>query len=213
MTQSFHKWWQLGNAKKIMLWKKQHKVSSKSLLQHQCWWDRHQNNSVVILSLELKNKYYHWTHSPSTSTWRRSQSINSQWAFNFPVKLFLIQQKHQRNPLPYVFTCKRDLTLYGFKSASQHCTMFVKIMCIILRLCDTDADWPLPEPLCPIWLFLDVLFSTASIMHLCAISLDRYIAIKKPIQHSQYKSRAKVMLKIALVWLISICKNMNQTYS
>ncbi|XP_051231540.1 5-hydroxytryptamine receptor 2B [Dicentrarchus labrax] len=68
-----------------------------------------------------------------------------------------------------------------------------------------NSDWPLPEPLCPIWLFLDVLFSTASIMHLCAISLDRYIAIKKPIQHSQYKSRAKAMVKIALVWLISIC--------
>ena len=41
-------------------------------------------------------------------------------------------------------------------------------------------------------------------MHLCAISLDRYIAIKKPIQHSQYKSRTKAMMKIALVWLISI---------
>ncbi|XP_076007333.1 5-hydroxytryptamine receptor 2B isoform X1 [Genypterus blacodes] len=68
-----------------------------------------------------------------------------------------------------------------------------------------DSGWPLPESLCPIWLFLDVLFSTASIMHLCAISLDRYIAIKKPIQHSQYKSRAKAMAKIALVWLISIC--------
>ncbi|KAM9357758.1 5-hydroxytryptamine receptor 2B [Symphorus nematophorus] len=68
-----------------------------------------------------------------------------------------------------------------------------------------NSDWPLPEPLCPIWLFLDVLFSTASIMHLCAISLDRYIAIKKPIQHSQYKSRGKALVKIALVWLISIC--------
>ncbi|KAF3690827.1 5-hydroxytryptamine receptor 2B [Channa argus] len=68
-----------------------------------------------------------------------------------------------------------------------------------------NSDWPLPEFLCPIWLFLDVLFSTASIMHLCAISLDRYIAIKKPIQHSQYKSRAKAMVKIALVWVISIC--------
>ncbi|KAI4902087.1 hypothetical protein NFI96_014703 [Prochilodus magdalenae] len=67
-----------------------------------------------------------------------------------------------------------------------------------------NARWPLPEFLCPIWLFLDVLFSTASIMHLCAISLDRYIAIKKPIQHSQYKSRAKALAKIALVWLISI---------
>ncbi|MEQ2167622.1 5-hydroxytryptamine receptor 2B [Goodea atripinnis] len=68
-----------------------------------------------------------------------------------------------------------------------------------------NSRWPLPDFLCPIWLFLDVLFSTASIMHLCAISLDRYIAIKKPIQHSQYKSRAKALAKIALVWLISIC--------
>ncbi|KTF83412.1 hypothetical protein cypCar_00031088 [Cyprinus carpio] len=66
------------------------------------------------------------------------------------------------------------------------------------------SSWPLADFLCPIWLFLDVLFSTASIMHLCAISLDRYIAIKKPIQHSQFKSRAKALAKIALVWLISI---------
>ncbi|KAM9832377.1 5-hydroxytryptamine receptor 2B-like [Neosynchiropus ocellatus] len=67
-----------------------------------------------------------------------------------------------------------------------------------------NSGWPLPDFICPIWLFLDVLFSTASIMHLCAISLDRYIAIKKPIQHSQNKSRAKALVKIGLVWLISI---------
>nr|XP_033814147.1 5-hydroxytryptamine receptor 2B isoform X3 [Geotrypetes seraphini] len=41
-------------------------------------------------------------------------------------------------------------------------------------------------------------------MHLCAISLDRYIAIKKPIQASQFNSRAKTIIKIAIVWLISI---------
>ncbi|XP_053699558.1 5-hydroxytryptamine receptor 2B [Synchiropus splendidus] len=67
-----------------------------------------------------------------------------------------------------------------------------------------NSGWPLPDFICPIWLFLDVLFSTASIMHLCAISLDRYIAIKKPIQHSQNKSRAKALVKIGVVWLISI---------
>lgn len=50
-------------------------------------------------------------------------------------------------------------------------------------------------------------------MHLCAISLDRYIAIKKPIQHSQYKSRAKALVKIALVWLISICKFVSSAFS
>ncbi|XP_035503399.2 5-hydroxytryptamine receptor 2B isoform X1 [Scophthalmus maximus] len=79
------------------------------------------------------------------------------------------------------------------------------VMPIALVTVFYNTGWPLPEFLCPIWLFLDVLFSTASIMHLCAISLDRYIAIKKPIQHSQYKSRAKALVKIALVWLISIC--------
>nr|XP_033814146.1 5-hydroxytryptamine receptor 2B isoform X2 [Geotrypetes seraphini] len=49
---------------------------------------------------------------------------------------------------------------------------------------------------------LTILFT--SIMHLCAISLDRYIAIKKPIQASQFNSRAKTIIKIAIVWLISI---------
>ncbi|XP_026577448.1 5-hydroxytryptamine receptor 2B [Pseudonaja textilis] len=68
----------------------------------------------------------------------------------------------------------------------------------------SEKPWPLPPYLCPAWLFLDVLFSTASIMHLCAISLDRYVAIKKPIQASQYNSRATTLIKIAVVWLISI---------
>uniref|UniRef100_A0A673GI10 5-hydroxytryptamine (serotonin) receptor 2C, G protein-coupled-like 2 n=1 Tax=Sinocyclocheilus rhinocerous TaxID=307959 RepID=A0A673GI10_9TELE len=38
-----------------------------------------------------------------------------------------------------------------------------------------NHSWPLPELLCPMWIFLDVLFSTASIMHLC-------VRIKHPIQ-------------------------------
>ncbi|XP_009902159.2 LOW QUALITY PROTEIN: 5-hydroxytryptamine receptor 2C [Dryobates pubescens] len=67
-----------------------------------------------------------------------------------------------------------------------------------------DYAWPLPNQLCPIWISLDVLFSTASIMHLCAISLDRYVAIRNPIEHSRFNSRTKAILKIAAVWTISI---------
>ncbi|NXS30183.1 5HT2B protein, partial [Pomatostomus ruficeps] len=78
------------------------------------------------------------------------------------------------------------------------------VMPIALLIILFDNIWPLPTALCPIWLFLDVLFSTASIMHLCAISLDRYIAIKKPIQASQYNSWATTIIKIIVVWLISI---------
>ncbi|XP_006901642.1 PREDICTED: 5-hydroxytryptamine receptor 2C-like [Elephantulus edwardii] len=67
-----------------------------------------------------------------------------------------------------------------------------------------DYVWPLPRYLCPVWIALDVLFSTASIMHLCAISLDRYVAIRNPIEHSRFNSRTKAIMKIAIVWAISI---------
>ncbi|KAM7159731.1 5-hydroxytryptamine receptor 2C [Macrochelys suwanniensis] len=68
----------------------------------------------------------------------------------------------------------------------------------------SNYAWPLPKQLCPIWISLDVLFSTASIMHLCAISLDRYVAIRNPIEHSRFNSRTKAIMKIAAVWTISI---------
>ncbi|XP_026766820.3 5-hydroxytryptamine receptor 2A [Pangasianodon hypophthalmus] len=64
-------------------------------------------------------------------------------------------------------------------------------------------SWPLPNILCPLWIYLDVLLSTASIMHLCAISVDRYIAIRNPIAHSRAKSAWRVRAKITAVWTIS----------
>ncbi|KAM9501876.1 5-hydroxytryptamine (serotonin) receptor 2C, G protein-coupled-like 1 isoform 1-T7 [Clarias gariepinus] len=84
--------------------------------------------------------------------------------------------------------------------------MLVGILVMPISLINVlyDYEWPLPHALCPIWIYLDVLFSTASIMHLCAISLDRYVAICNPIQHSRFNSRTKAMMKIAAVWTISI---------
>ncbi|XP_027010023.1 5-hydroxytryptamine receptor 2C [Tachysurus fulvidraco] len=67
-----------------------------------------------------------------------------------------------------------------------------------------NKSWPLPHVLCPMWIFLDVFFCTASIMHLCAISLDRYIGIRSPIQHSRTNSPYRAMTKIIAVWTISM---------
>ncbi|KAK7938309.1 hypothetical protein WMY93_001635 [Mugilogobius chulae] len=41
-------------------------------------------------------------------------------------------------------------------------------------------------------------------MHLCAISLDRYIAIRNPLHHSRFNSHTKARVKIMAVWTISI---------
>ncbi|XP_075908475.1 5-hydroxytryptamine receptor 2B-like [Petromyzon marinus] len=80
----------------------------------------------------------------------------------------------------------------------------VLVMPIALLTILFNSRWCLPEQLCPIWLYLDVLLSTASILHLCAISIDRYIAIKRPIQHSRFNSKSKMLIKILAVWAVSI---------
>ena len=43
---------------------------------------------------------------------------------------------------------------------------------------DLLDHWPFGEAYCDIWISFDIMCSTASILNLCAISLDRYIHIK-----------------------------------
>ncbi|XP_042589029.1 alpha-2B adrenergic receptor-like [Cyprinus carpio] len=56
---------------------------------------------------------------------------------------------------------------------------------------------------CEIFLALDVLFCTSSIMHLCAISLDRYLSISRPVQYATQRTPRKIKGAILVVWLIS----------
>ena len=43
--------------------------------------------------------------------------------------------------------------------------------------------WVFGEQFCDTWVACDVMCSTASILNLCAISLDRYIHIKDPLRY------------------------------
>ncbi|KAL1266233.1 hypothetical protein QQF64_001908 [Cirrhinus molitorella] len=56
---------------------------------------------------------------------------------------------------------------------------------------------------CEIHLALDVLFCTSSIIHLCAISLDRYLSISRPVQYMTQRTPRKIKGAIVVVWLVS----------
>ncbi|XP_021358894.1 alpha-1A adrenergic receptor-like [Mizuhopecten yessoensis] len=63
--------------------------------------------------------------------------------------------------------------------------------------------WPFGEVFCEIWAAIDVLWCTGSIITLTAISVDRYIGVTRPLQHSTIMSEKKACYVIIFVWIVS----------
>nr|XP_006823182.1 PREDICTED: probable G-protein coupled receptor No9-like [Saccoglossus kowalevskii] len=63
--------------------------------------------------------------------------------------------------------------------------------------------WVFGKTWCVIWLAVDVLICTASILNLCAISLDRYIAITRPMSYCHIMSKCRAKTLIAAVWIVA----------
>ncbi|KAM4630499.1 alpha-2Db adrenergic receptor-like [Polymixia lowei] len=64
--------------------------------------------------------------------------------------------------------------------------------------------WYFGPTWCSFYLALDVLFCTSSIVHLCAISLDRYWSITKAVSYNRKRTPKRIKAMISVVWLISI---------
>ncbi|XP_067377554.1 opsin 4xb [Channa argus] len=65
-------------------------------------------------------------------------------------------------------------------------------------------EWVFGEMGCKMYAFCGALFGIASMVNLLAISIDRYLAITKPLQSIHWSSKRRTTLAIILVWLYSL---------
>ncbi|XP_051960704.1 alpha-2Db adrenergic receptor [Xyrauchen texanus] len=63
--------------------------------------------------------------------------------------------------------------------------------------------WYFGSTWCAFYLALDVLFCTSSIVHLCAISLDRYWSVTKAVSYNLKRTPRRIKSMITVVWVIS----------
>uniref|UniRef100_A0A674D5W5 D(3) dopamine receptor n=1 Tax=Salmo trutta TaxID=8032 RepID=A0A674D5W5_SALTR len=64
--------------------------------------------------------------------------------------------------------------------------------------------WLFSRMYCNVFVTLDVMMCTASILNLCAISIDRYTAVVMPVLYNTtHSSRKRVSVMIATVWILA----------
>ncbi|XP_076141084.1 alpha-1A adrenergic receptor [Alosa pseudoharengus] len=63
--------------------------------------------------------------------------------------------------------------------------------------------WVFGRLLCNVWAVLDVLCCTASILSLCAISVDRFLAVSRPLQYPALVTGRRGLVAVAMLWTLA----------
>uniref|UniRef100_A0A8D0W229 D(1A) dopamine receptor n=1 Tax=Sus scrofa TaxID=9823 RepID=A0A8D0W229_PIG len=68
---------------------------------------------------------------------------------------------------------------------------------------EVSGYWPFGA-FCDIWVAFDIMCSTASILNLCIISVDRYWAISRPFCYERTMTQRVALVMVGLVWTLSV---------
>lgn len=68
---------------------------------------------------------------------------------------------------------------------------------------EVAGRWPFGA-FCDVWVAFDIMCSTASILNLCVISVDRYWAISSPFRYQRRMTRRVALVMVGLAWTLSV---------
>ncbi|XP_041378576.1 octopamine receptor-like [Gigantopelta aegis] len=98
----------------------------------------------------------------------------------------------------------RYVSNYFIVSLSVADILVAILVMIPATLNETLLQWVLGVTMCSIWASCDVMLCSASILNVCLISLDRYMAIMTPLRYNTLMTHKRALLLIAAVWMIAI---------
>lgn len=70
-----------------------------------------------------------------------------------------------------------------------------------MSVCVPAGQWVLGLPVCQFWLSADYTASTASILNLFILSMDRYWSITSPLRYLRRRTKKRALIMIGLVWV------------
>ncbi|XP_038074153.1 histamine H2 receptor-like [Patiria miniata] len=80
----------------------------------------------------------------------------------------------------------------------------ILVLPIVIFASIFGGEWALGDVVCSLSGLWYTLFGTASVMTLAAVSIDRYVAILKPLKYTSIITTARAAFFICLIWLVSI---------
>ncbi|VDM52815.1 unnamed protein product [Angiostrongylus costaricensis] len=64
-------------------------------------------------------------------------------------------------------------------------------------------EWIFGRFLCRVWVAADVTFCTCSVVTICVISVDRYLAVTRPLRYKSLVTKTKVVVVLITIWMFS----------
>ncbi|XP_004624624.1 D(1B) dopamine receptor [Octodon degus] len=105
----------------------------------------------------------------------------------------IVRSRHLRAKMTNVFIVSLALS-----------DLFVALLVMPWKaVAEVAGYWPFGA-FCDIWVAFDIMCSTASILNLCVISVDRYWAISRPFRYQRKMTQRVALVMVGLAWALSI---------